>query len=178
MQADRAVDGSQSEHGSAVEPVNPRAAECASGRTLFEAILNSGLPDEQSHIVWCGSLVYALLNRYPYSTGHLLVVPRRAVADLEDLDSAERIALWNAVHDAVIAVKAAFDPDGVNIGANIGSGAGPSVPDHLHVHVVPRWDSDTNFMTAIADVRVLPQTLQDTWERLRTAWPREVADRS
>ena len=146
--------------------------EPAAGQTLFEAILGSGLPDEESHIVWRGERVFALLNRYPYSTGHVLVVPYRAVAELEDLDSRERRELWDAVHDAVVAVKAAFHPDGVNVGANLGEGAGPSVFDHVHIHVLPRWRSDTNFMTAVADVRVLPQTLQDCWERLVAAWPR------
>ena len=146
--------------------------ELAPGQTLFEAILSSKLPDHETHVIWRGERAYALLNRYPYSTGHVLIAPFRAVADLEGLDSDERRELWNTVHDAVTAVKAAFSPDGVNIGANLGAGAGPSVPDHVHVHVVPRWLSDTNFMTAVADVRVLPQTLQECWERLLEAWPR------
>ena len=142
------------------------------GQSLFEAILNSGLPDDKTHIVHRGELAFAILNRYPYSTGHLLILPYRAVPDLEGLDPDERRELWDAVHDAVAAVKAAFSPDGVNVGANLGEGAGPSVYDHVHIHVVPRWRSDTNFMTAIADVRVLPQSLQDCWERLTAAWPR------
>ena len=141
------------------------------GRSLFEVILDSDLPDDKTHIVYRGELVFAILNRYPYSTGHLLVLPFRAVADLESLDSEERRELWDTVHDAVAAVKAAFSPDGVNVGANLGEGAGPSVHDHVHIHVLPRWRSDTNFMTAIADVRVLPQTLQDCWERLTATWP-------
>ena len=139
-------------------------------QTLFEAILTSGLPDEQTHIVWRSELVCALLNRYPYSVGHLLVVPIRAVAELEDLSEDEHTALWATIKYAVMTVKTAFSPDGINIGANIGDGAGPSVSDHLHIHVVPRWKSDTNFMTAVSDVRVLPQTLQDTWKCMRKAW--------
>ena len=141
------------------------------GTSLFEAILNSGLPDAQTHVVHRGERVFAILNRYPYSTGHLLILPYRAVPDLEDLDRDERQELWDTVHDAVVAIKAAFSPDGVNVGANLGEGAGPSVYDHVHLHVLPRWRSDTNFMTATADVRVLPQSLQDCWERLREAWP-------
>ena len=141
------------------------------GQSLFEAILNSGLPDDKTHIVHRGERVFAILNRYPYSTGHLLILPYRAAAEIEDLDRDERHEMWDTVHDAVAAVKAAFYPDGVNIGANLGEGAGPSVYDHVHIHVLPRWRSDTNFMTAIADVRVLPQSLQDCWERLREAWP-------
>lgn len=145
--------------------------ELVAGRTLFEAILESGMPDEQTHVVWRGQRVFVLLNRYPYSTGHLLVVPCRAAAELEELDADERRELWDAVHDAVAAVKSAFKPDGVNVGANLGDGAGPSIPDHLHVHVLPRWRSDTNFMSAVADVRVLPLTLQECWELLVAAWP-------
>ncbi len=138
--------------------------------SLFEAILNSGLPDEQTHIIWRGQQVFAILNRYPYSTGHVLVLPYRAVGDLEDLKGTERRELWDAVHDAVRAIKMAFSPDGVNIGANLGEGAGLSVYDHVHIHVLPRWRSDTNFMTAVADVRVLPQTLQECWELITSAW--------
>ena len=166
MDADRAAVGRAD-----LAAAGTAGIDAAPGQSLFQAILGSGLPDEQSHVVWQGELVAVLLNRYPYSSGHLLIVPRRAAAELEDLDAAERGELWDAVHSAVIAVKAAFSPDGVNIGANIGEAAGPSVPGHLHIHVVPRWRSDTNFMTATADVRVLPQTLQDCWERLRAAWP-------
>ena len=142
------------------------------GKSLFEAILESGLSDEQTHIVHRGRRVFAILNRYPYSTGHLLILPYRAVPEIENLDADERREMWDTVHDAVTAVKAAFSPDGVNIGANLGEGAGPSVYDHVHIHVLPRWRSDTNFMTAVADVRVLPQSLQDCWERLTAAWPR------
>ena len=141
------------------------------GRTLFEKILASGRPDSETHLVWRGEEVFAMLNRFPYSTGHVLVVPYRPAADLEDLNSAEWRELWDAVADAVSAIKATFEPDGMNVGLNLGAGAGPSVPDHLHVHVLPRWRSDTNFMTAVADVRVLPLTLQDAWERLRATWP-------
>ena len=141
------------------------------GRTLFEGILASGLPDSETHLVWRGEKVFAVLNRFPYSTGHLLVVPYRPVADLDDLDPGERRELWDAVHDAAAAIRAAFEPDGLNVGLNLGDGAGPSVPDHLHVHVLPRWRGDTNFTTALADVRVLPMTLQEAWERLRAAWP-------
>ena len=141
-------------------------------RTLFEGILASGRPDSETHLVWRGEKVFALLNRFPYTNGHLLVAPYRPVADLEGLDLAERRELWDAVHDAALAIKAAFQPDGLNVGLNLGDGAGPSVPDHLHVHVLPRWRGDTNFTTALADVRVLPMTLADAWERLRAAWPK------
>ncbi|MFQ5557834.1 MAG: HIT domain-containing protein [Acidimicrobiales bacterium] len=140
-------------------------------RSLFEAILGCGEPDSSTHILWRGERVYALLNRYPYTNGHLMVVPKRAVADLEGLEPSEFAELWDGVRRAITAIKRGLHPDGVNMGANLGEGAGPSVPDHVHVHVVPRWRSDTNFMSAVADVRVLPQGLSETWELLREAWP-------
>lgn len=141
------------------------------GRTLFERLLHSGLPDERTYVLWRGRTCFAVLNAYPYGSGHLMVLPQRAVADLEDLEPDEAAELWSAVTDAVRAVKAAYRPDGVNVGANLGSAAGAGVPDHLHVHVLPRWSNDSNFMTAVAETRVLPEPLDETWRKLRSAWP-------
>ncbi len=148
-------------------PLRPDEA----GRSLFERILDSGLPDDQAYILWRGRTCFALLNAYPYGTGHLMVMPRRAVADLEALEADEAAELWAGVTDAVVAIKAAYGPDGVNIGMNLGAGSGAGVPDHLHVHVLPRWLADTNFMTAVAETRVLPEPLGISWEKLRAAWP-------
>lgn len=141
------------------------------GSTLFEAILGSGLPDSQTYIVWRGERCYALLNRFPYTSGHVMVLPNRGVSDLGDLDDDEHSELWEGVRMAVQAVRTAFGPHGVNVGANLGRGAGAGVPDHLHVHVVPRWKGDTNFMTAVANTRVLPEALDASWRRLVEAWP-------
>ena len=138
------------------------------GRSLFERILD--LPDDKGYVLWRGERCAALLNVYPYGTGHLMVLPVRAVAQLEDLDADEAVELWSGVTDAVRAVKAAYQPDGVNIGANLGSAAGAGVPDHLHLHVLPRWAADSNFMTAVAETRVLPEPLDETWRKLRAAW--------
>jgi len=141
------------------------------GQSLFERILNSGLPDDQSFIVWRGDRCFAVLNAYPYGSGHVLVLPKRAVADLADLDPEVASELWAAVHAAVAAIRTAYDPDGVNIGLNLGAGSGAGIPDHLHVHCLPRWAGDTNFMTAVAETRVLPEPLATTWLKLRAAWP-------
>ena len=141
------------------------------GRSLFEKILHSDLPDEESYILTRGDHCFAVLNAYPYNSGHLLVLPRRAVADLEALAGDEAAELWATVHDAVAAIRTAYEPEGVNIGANLGRGAGAGVPGHLHVHCLPRWGGDSNFMTAIAETRVLPEALDVTWRRLRDAWP-------
>ena len=139
--------------------------------SIFTRILASGASDEEATIVWRGERVFAILNRYPYGTGHLLVMPYREVATLEDLDDDEFTELWSAVRSAVVAVRAAYAPDGVNIGANLGEAAGAGVPDHVHVHVLPRWNADSNFMTSVAETRVLPEALPVTWAKLRERWP-------
>jgi len=146
-------------------------AEIPEGLTLFEAILQSDAPSSETFIVWRGNHCSALLNAYPYTSGHLMVLPNRGVADLDDLAAEEHAELWEGVRQAVKAVKAAYGPDGINVGANLGRGAGAGIPDHLHVHVVPRWEGDTNFMTAVANTRVLPEALAESWHRIIAAWP-------
>ncbi|HKA85216.1 MAG TPA: HIT domain-containing protein [Acidimicrobiales bacterium] len=141
------------------------------GGSLFSRILDSGLPDDETHVVWRGVRTFAILNAYPYTCGHVLVMPYREVGELEDLTADESAELWVAVRDAVVAVKAAYAPDGVNVGLNLGEAAGAGIPSHMHVHVLPRWNADSNFMTAVAEVRVLPEALGDTWRKLRAAWP-------
>jgi ATP adenylyltransferase len=140
-------------------------------RSLFSRILASGLPDDETHVVWRGELVFVILNAYPYTCGHVLVMPYREVGEVEDLTPDESAELWAAVRDAVVAIKAAYAPHGVNVGLNLGEAAGAGIPSHMHVHVLPRWNADSNFMTAIAEVRVLPEALGDTWRKLRAAWP-------
>lgn len=142
------------------------------GRSLFEAILASGRPDDETLIVWRGEACFALLNLYPYTSGHVLVLPNRAVEHLEDLDDDTADELWRTVRRAVVAVKAAYHPEGINVGANLGRAAGAGIPDHLHVHVLPRWSGDTNFTTTIAETRVVPEPLDVTWRKITQAWPR------
>lgn len=139
--------------------------------SIFTRMLASDLPDEVTHVLWRGELVFAILNAFPYTSGHVLVMPYREVGELEDLTDDEAAALWAAVRDAVVAVKAAYHPHGMNVGLNLGEAAGAGIPGHLHVHVLPRWNADSNFMTSIAEVRVLPESLGDSWRRLRAAWP-------
>lgn len=141
------------------------------GRSLFEAIEQSGRPDAETYVLWRGASTFAILNAYPYTSGHLMVLPRRAVPELEDLEAAEYTELWDTVRRAVVALKTAYRPDGVNVGMNLGEGSGAGIPDHLHVHVLPRWAGDTNFMTSVAETRVMPEALSATWDRLRAAWP-------
>ena len=141
--------------------------------SLFERLLALAATqgDEAAMVVDRGERVSALLNAYPYATGHLLVVPNRAAANLEDLDEVTHADLWSLVRRSVAAVREAYGCGGVNVGLNLGAAAGAGVPDHLHVHVVPRWEGDTNFMTAAAGTRVLPEPLDQTWARLRSVWP-------
>ncbi len=143
----------------------------AEGLSLFERILTAEVPDEDALVVRRGAHVSVLLNAFPYGSGHLLVLPDRAVADLAGLTADEATELWATVHDAVAAVRSAYEPDGVNVGLNLGSAAGAGVPDHLHVHVLPRWAADANFMTAVAETRVLPEPLVETYRKVTDAWP-------
>ena len=137
----------------------------------FEAIGRGDLPDDETFVLWRGEHTYAVLNAFRYTTGHLLVVPYVAASSPDDLDDAAWGELWSAIRVAVRALQAVYDPDGVNVGLNLGRAAGAGVPGHLHVHCLPRWAGDTNFMTTVGGTRVLPETLEDTWRKLRGAWP-------
>lgn len=140
------------------------------GRSVFTGILESGLPDEQTHIVHRSSTCFVILNAFPYSTGHMLVLPYREFADLEELSPEESADLWSTVTAAVAAVKRSHSPQALNVGINLGAPAGGSIAQHLHVHVVPRWEGDANFMTAVANTRTLPEPLDETAARIRAAW--------
>jgi ATP adenylyltransferase len=111
-----------------------------------------------------------LLNRYPYTSGHVMVAPRRHTADLPGLPPSEHAALAETLRRTIAALGEALGPEGLNVGMNLGSCAGAGVLDHLHWHVVPRWAGDTNFMPVLADVRVMPQHLLATYARLRPAF--------
>ena len=139
--------------------------------SLFTRILSAGLSDVDSNIVHRGETCFAILNAFPYGTGHLMVLPYREVADLELLYASEAAELWAMVTQAVSAVKTAYRPGGVNVGINLGASAGGSVSEHLHVHVLPRWTGDVNFITAVANARTLPEPLDESARKIRAAWP-------
>ncbi|MDQ4096321.1 MAG: HIT domain-containing protein [Actinomycetota bacterium] len=138
---------------------------------VFCRILDSDDPPEKSYVVRRSERCAVVLNAYPYTSGHLMVLPTRHVGEIEELDEAEGAAVWAATADAVRALKAAYDPDGLNLGVNLGRPAGAGVPGHFHIHVLPRWNGDTNFMTTVAEARVLPEALPETFARVRRAWP-------
>lgn len=140
------------------------------GPSVFTELLQSGLPDDETHIVARGTTCFVVANVFPYTSGHVLVVPYREVADLTDLSEQERTELWATVDQAIRAIRTAYAPEGFNVGFNLGRPAGGSVPNHLHVHVVPRWTGDTNFMSAIANTQTLPEAIGETARRLRAVW--------
>lgn len=113
---------------------------------------------------------YIVLNNFPYNPGHVMVIPFDHIADFELLDEQTLFSLSRLQQLTIDALRATFDPDGFNIGLNLGRAAGGSIRDHLHVHVVPRWTGDTNFMPVIADTKVLVEGLSDSYERLRSAF--------
>ena len=146
-------------------PVSGGAEQC-----VFCAILGSGRPDNETHILDRGDSVMTILNAYPYTSGHAMVMPLRHVSDLSDLTDSERTELWADIIHLAEVIKRAYKPEGLNVGINLGRAAGAGIPGHLHVHVVPRWNGDTNFMTSIAETRVVPESLDRTWAKLIAKW--------
>lgn len=122
--------------------------------------------DRETHIIHRGKHAYLMLNLFPYNAGHLLAIPFREVPDLPQLSSEERTGLMDAIVLAQEALTETLHPDGFNIGFNTGNAAGASFPNHVHAHIVPRWEGDTNFMPVLADTRVLPTSLDSMWVRL------------
>jgi ATP adenylyltransferase len=137
---------------------------------VFCRLAASGAPSEDSLVVWRGEKAFVVMNAYPYASGHVLVLPLRHVGALADLTAEESAEVWAATQAAVATIEAAYEPDGLNMGANLGRAAGAGLPAHVHIHVLPRWSGDTNFMTAVAETRVMPETLQLSWKRLTDAW--------
>ncbi|MGH9891814.1 MAG: HIT family protein, partial [bacterium] len=123
--------------------------------------------DEKVLIVARSERSFAMLNRYPYNSGHLMVAPFRHVGEFEDVEDAESLDMQRLLQRCVKALKEAMQPDGFNIGTNLGVVAGAGIPDHLHWHVVPRWSGDTNFMPVIAETKVLPELVMSSYEAVR-----------
>src|SRR5262245_24453854 len=136
-----------------------------------------GAADDQNDLILIrGRVSYVILNLFPYNNGHLMVVPNRHVATLASTTSDEQSELMRLTRHSEIALTQAYKPQGINIGINLGRPAGAGIVDHLHVHLVPRWNGDTNFMTAIGNTRVLPEDLSATRDRLRPIFERLSRD--
>ncbi len=122
--------------------------------------------DPENYILYRGALNFIMLNSYPYNPGHLLIAPYRHIATPEDLTIAERNEHFELVSRSIAILKEAFKPGGFNFGANLGKVAGAGIDDHFHSHIVPRWQGDTNYVPVLADVRIVPQALADTYKAL------------
>ena len=143
----------------------PKAEE---DQSLFSRIAQSG-DDDTNHVIARRKTCFALLNTYPYNGGHLMVVPYRQVPELNDLTDDESLELIKLTQDCIAALKQTMRPDGFNVGINLGKCAGAGIANHLHMHVVPRWSGDTNFMPVLGQTSVLPQALTDIAVQLRDA---------
>lgn len=136
---------------------------------LFCSVLRQN-DDAETLIVYRGKYAYAILNRYPYTSGHLMVVPVVHASSLTELDTPTRLELFDLLARAEDALRKVYSPEGFNIGANLGEAAGAGIPGHLHFHIVPRWCGDTNFMSVVGETRVLPEELTESFRRIQEAW--------
>ena len=126
-----------------------------------------GDDDRENLVLKRGKKCGVMMNRYPYSNGHLMICPYRHVGDIVELDSEERAESMDLLSRSVEALRAVMRPQGFNVGINLGAVAGASLVEHMHTHVVPRWEGDTNFMPVIGDVKIIPQALDELWELLQ-----------
>lgn len=131
------------------------------------------LDGPENLIVARGERAFVIMNRYPYTSGHVMIVPFVHRPSFEEIDPPTRAETMELITASMRVLRELYHPEGFNIGANIGAVAGAGVADHVHFHVVPRWGGDTNFMSTLAGTRVLPESLEDTYQRLRQAWKRE-----
>ena len=134
-----------------------------------------GENDKKNYILYRGEACYIMLNLYPYTNGHLMVAPYRHEAALPELDDRSLHEMMTLVRASVAALNAAYNPDGCNIGMNLGRVAGAGIADHLHMHVVPRWNGDTNFMSVLAETRMIPEPLNDTYDKLHPLLASELS---
>src|ERR1044072_2216439 len=130
--------------------------------------------DRDNLLLFRGKSAFVMLNAFPYTNGHLMVAPYKHTANMPELDDAELLEINQLVSSCIQWITKVYKPDGFNIGVNLGSAAGAGIPTHIHWHIVPRWNGDTNFMTTVGDVRVLPQSLSDSYDKLKQAVERDA----
>lgn len=143
----------------------------SSGESNSQGCIFVDLPaqnnDRENLILVRGKHAFVILNRFPYTSGHLMVAPYRHTADMGELNDDELLEINQLVRDCLKWITAAFHPDGFNVGVNLGSAGGAGIPSHIHWHIVPRWNGDTNFITSVGNVRVIPQSLEASYDLLR-----------
>ncbi len=137
------------------------------GACVFCGILNDSASDEEKYILKRAEFNFVILNIYPYGTGHLLIVPYAHIADLDKADKQTTNEMMELMKSSQTALSDVYKPDGFNMGMNLGKSAGAGVADHFHMHVLPRWSGDVNFMTAIGQTRTVPEALNTTYEKLK-----------
>ncbi|OYT41087.1 MAG: HIT family hydrolase [Desulfurococcales archaeon ex4484_58] len=132
--------------------------------------------DEESYILYRGKHAYIVLNAYPYNTGHLMIVPYKHIGNLEELGREELVEIMDLTVKSIKVLKKSYNPDGFNIGVNIGRAAGAGIADHVHVHIVPRWVGDTSFIVIFSATKNLPQSLDETYKLLKDTWKEIFSD--
>jgi ATP adenylyltransferase len=137
-------------------------------KCVFCSIAQDTTQDNENFVLWRGKTCFAILNRYPYTTGHLMVIPYRHTNDFTSLSKDESCELFDTTKKLTGVLSETLKPDGFNIGMNLGKVAGAGIADHLHVHIVPRWDGDNNFMPVIGKVKVHPTSLQEVFEIIKS----------
>ena len=137
---------------------------------LFDRVIANPDDEDARLVVWRPPGAIVLLNKFPYNPGHVMVAPHAHKASIDDLDDAESADLMRALRRTITVIREALNPDGFNVGVNIGRAAGAGIPDHVHFHVVPRWDGDTNFMAVIDNVKIVNEALDQTAEKLTLAF--------
>jgi ATP adenylyltransferase len=145
-----------------------KAAEKAKGCVFCRALESGDGP--QNLILFRGQRSFVIVNRFPYTSGHLMVLPFDHVAKLDQVDQQTRAEMMELVMTVTQVLSRVYKPEGFNVGANLGAAAGAGIEEHLHLHVLPRWVGDTNFISTVGETRVLPEALEETWQRVKDAW--------
>ncbi len=143
-------------------------SDAKGSRSVFSRLAEENR-DEENLILWRGEYLFVVMNLFPYNNGHIMIVPFRQVADYTELDAAEQSEMFSTLEKCLRWLRYALKPEGFNVGMNLGKAAGAGIPDHLHLHVVPRWSGDTNFMPAIGEIKVIPEAIRDTYNKIKRA---------